>query len=297
VVILAVFWLVTTSAADVKLPPVFSDHAVLQRDQAVPVWGTAEPAEQVTVTLGDQSRTATADGGGRWSVKLDPMKAGGPYEVKVQGQKNAVQFRDVLVGEVWVGSGQSNMAGGVGGYAKNDEVLAKLAAAAYPQLRLKKSGGQAWQEATPENNGGFSAILFAFGARLHEELDVPVGLMVGAVGGTPSGYWLSEEAYQSDAACQEVVEKFAQTFSLEQAQKGYEQALAKWEKDVEAAKQRGETRLPRKPDLPLKPGECRGKVGNLYEAHIRPYIRTESAACSGTRGKAARPFKASTSTP
>ena len=269
---LALLFLAATAAADVKLPGVFGDHMVLQREMPVPVWGTAEPGEEVTITLGDQTKTVTAGSDGKWSVKLDAMKAGGPYKLKVQGKNNAVHFADVLVGEVWVGSGQSNMAGGVGGYAKNDEVLAKLAAATYPKLRLKKGRGPGWQEATPENNRQFSALLFAFGVRLHEQLDVPVGLMVGAVGGTPSGYWLSQEAYDADPACKEVVRESAKTFSIEQAQKSYQQALAKWEKNVAAAKKRGEKRLPRKPGPVLKPGECRGKLGHLYEAHIRPYI-------------------------
>jgi sialate O-acetylesterase len=117
-----------------------------------------------------------------------------------------------------------------------------------------------------------SAILFAFGVRLQQDLDVPVGIMVGAVGGTPSGYWLSEAAYESDAACKEVVQKALAKFSPEQAQQNYEAAVAKWEKDVEALKAKGATKLPGKPAPPVKPGESRGKIGNLYQAHIRPYI-------------------------
>ena len=226
----------------------------------------------MTVTLCDQTRTATTGSDGKWSVKLDAMTAGGPYTLKVQGKDKTVQFADVLVGEVWVGSGQSNMAGGVGGYAKNDEVLAKLVAGTYPKLRLKKGRGPGWQQATPENNRSFSALLFAFGVRLHQDLDVPVGLIVGAVGGTPSGYWLSQEAYDADPACKQVVKEFAKTFSIEPAEKSYQQALAKWEKDVAAAKKRGDKRLPRRPGPVLKPGECRGKLGHLYEAHIRPFI-------------------------
>lgn len=270
--ILILFCLVAVATAEVKLPGVFGDHMVLQREMPVPIWGTADPEEQVTVTLADQSKTATADNTGKWAVKLDAIKAGGPLELKVQGKASTVKFSDVLVGEVWVGSGQSNMAGGVAGYTKGDEVLEKWAAATYPKLRLKKRGGQGWQEATPQNNSGFSALLFAFGVPLQQELDVPVGLMVGAVGGTPSGYWLSQEAYESDAACKEAVQTFAATYSFEKAQKAYEDAMTKWEKDVTAAKQKGEKRLPRKPDPALKPGECKGKVGHLYEAHIRPFI-------------------------
>ena len=108
--------------------------------------------------------------------------------------------------------------------------------------------------------------------RLHQDLDVPVGLIVGAVGGTPSGYWLSQEAYDADPACKQVVKEFAKTFSIEPAEKSYQQALAKWEKDVAAAKKRETSGCRVGPAPSLKPGECRGKLGHLYEAHIRPFI-------------------------
>ncbi|MBE3109509.1 MAG: sialate O-acetylesterase [Acidobacteria bacterium] len=243
---------------------------VLQRDMPVPVWGSAAPGEKVTVKFRDQEKTAVADNDGKWLVKLDPLKAGGPDKLTVAAA-NTVTLDDVLVGEVWVGSGQSNMAGGVSGYVGKDPVLAKLSAGApYPNLRFARAKG-GWQEATPENVNGFSALLFGFGVRLHQELQVPVGLALGAVGGTPSGYWLSEEAYAADAACKEVVQKFAATYSFEAAQKKYEQNLAKWEKEAAEAKQAGKP-TPRKPAAPVKAGKGQGKIGNLYEAHIRPFI-------------------------
>jgi len=100
------------AAADVKLPPVLSSHMVLQRDLAVPIWGTAAPNEKVTVKFRDQEKTATADATGKWAVKLDALKAGGPDKLTVSGT-NTLTLDDVLVGEVWVGSGQSNMQGSV----------------------------------------------------------------------------------------------------------------------------------------------------------------------------------------
>jgi len=252
--------------AEVKLPPVISSHMVLQRDIAVPIWGTAAPNEKVTVKFRDQQKVATADAAGKWLVKLDPLKAGGPDTLTVNG----VALDDVLVGEVWVGSGQSNMQGGAGNYAKNDPVLAAaVAAVPYPKIRLARAK-TSWAVADEKSLPGFSALLFSFGLRLQKELDVPVGLMLGAVGGTPSGYWLSEEAYANSAACKEVAAKAATAYSPEKAQKAYEQQLAKWETVVAAAKAKGETKLPRKPVTPVKPGECTGRLGNLYEAHIRP---------------------------
>lgn len=182
----------TASLAEVKVPPVFSDHMVLQRDLAAPVWGTAEAGEEVAVSIADQSHATKADAKGNWSVKLKPLKAGGPHVLSIKGS-NTVELKNVLVGDVWIGSGQSNMAGGVGGYAKNDEVLAKLAAGTYPQLRLCRGRGGSWQQSSPQTNRGFSALLFSFGQRLQKDIDVPVGLILGAVGGTPSGRWLTDE--------------------------------------------------------------------------------------------------------
>ena len=107
-------------AADVKLPPVLSSHMVLQRDMAVPIWGSAAPGEKVTVKFRAQEKTTEADQSGKWSVKLDALKAGGPDKLIVSGA-NTIALDDVLVGEVWVGSGQSNMQGSTAGYAKGDE--------------------------------------------------------------------------------------------------------------------------------------------------------------------------------
>ena len=262
------------AGADVKLPPVISSHMVLQRDLAVPIWGSAAPGEKVIVKFRTQEKTATADDKGKWTVKLDALTAGGPDAMTIAGA-NTLTLEDVLVGEVWVGSGQSNMAGGVNGYKGGDPALAKLAEGTYPKLRLLRGGG--WQVADPANIGGFSAIHFAFGQALQQQLDVPVGLLVGAVGGTPSGFWLSEAAYAADAPCKAAVAKAQETFDpaaeakkLEAAMKVYEDALAKWNALTPDA-QKGK-RAPQKPGPTPKPGECRGKIGNLYEAHIRPFV-------------------------
>ncbi len=202
---LAVVTLVSPLRAGVELSKVFTPHMVLQRGMTVPVYGTAAPGEKVSVKFRGQSKSAAADQEGKWLVKLDAMEAGG-QDVLTIGDR---QIEDVLVGEVWIGSGQSNMDMPVSAYAGGDPVLAEAAKATYPKIRLMKKGANdPWQEATPENIAGFSALLFSFGFPLQKELDVPVGLMVGAVGGTPSGFWLSEEMYRSDAACAAAVKKF-----------------------------------------------------------------------------------------
>lgn len=262
--------------AEVKLSKLFTPHMVLQRNMAVPVYGTAMPGEQVTVKFRDQTKSITADKDGKWAVKLDPLKAGGPEVMTINDKK----IDDVLVGEVWLGSGQSNMAGGVRSYATNDPVLAENAKGTYPKLRLLTGTG--WAVADPTTIANFSAIHFSFGLQLQKDLDTPVGLMVGAVGGTPSGHWLSEEMYRTDAACTEAVKKFASTYNYDAEVAKYNEAKAKYEKDLaaykpleEAAKKAGEKppAAPRAPQPPAHAGEAStGKIGVLFEAHIRPLV-------------------------
>lgn len=266
--------------AEVKLSKVFTPHMVLQRGMTVPVWGTAAPGEKVTVSFAGQNKTATADDKGAWSVKLGALKASAePRTLTIGSQK----IDDVLVGDVWIGSGQSNMDMVVSSYTQNDPVLDAAAKQSYPQLRLlRKEGNAVWEQATPETNPKFSALLFSFGFPLQKELGVPVGLMVGAVGGTPSGFWLSEEMYRSDAASAAAVKAFAPTYKYDELVTKYavdkakwDEELAKWKPLAEAAKKEGKAPPPMaRPPQPVgKAGETNtGKVGQLFEAYIRPYV-------------------------
>jgi sialate O-acetylesterase len=265
--------------AEVKLSKVFTPHMVLQREMAVPIWGAAAPGETVTVKFRNQMKTVVADKDGKWSVKLDALKPGGPDVLTIGDKK----IDDVLVGDVWVGSGQSNMDMSVPLYTANDPVLAANANAAYPKLRLlKKGANDVWQESTPENNAGFSALLFSFGLPLQKEIGVPVGLMVGAVGGTPSGFWLSEEMYRSDAACAEEVKKFAPTYKYDELLAKYNVDKAKYDEDVKVWKPLADAAKaenkpvppgPRAPQPVGKAGEANsGKIGQLFETFIRPYV-------------------------
>ena len=155
---------VTSVHAEVKLPPVFSDHMVLQRDSAVPVWGTASPGEKVTVTFGGKSRSAVTGPDGKWSVDIGPLATNSTPATltvssndpnsKIKNQK----FEDVLVGEVWVGSGQSNMEQTVRGYIKNDPVLAAAAESSYPQLRLVIGARGGWAVSGSASNSNFFDI-------------------------------------------------------------------------------------------------------------------------------------------
>lgn len=180
------------SHAAPQLPAVFSHHMVVQRDTFVPVWGKAEAGEKITVTLGDQRNEATADAKGHWLCTLPPSKAGGPLTLSVVG-KTTLQIRDVLVGEVWLCAGASNMAFDV---QRASDAEKEIAAAKLPQLRLydasePKSG---WQPCTPDAVAGFSAAAYFFGRTLHQRLGVPVGLIQSTEPRSPIEAWMSRDA-------------------------------------------------------------------------------------------------------
>ncbi len=189
--------------ADVKLPEVISNNMVLQKDIPLPIWGWADAGEEVSVTLGESSAKATADGAGKWKVTLPAIKtAGGPHEMTVKG-KNEIKVTNILVGEVWAGSGQSNMQWAV---QQSTNGAQEVAAANFPKIRLfmiplVPSGTPAehvqaqWVECSPQTVGGSSAVLFFFGREIHQKLDMPVGLITTAWGGTRIEPWIPPQGY------------------------------------------------------------------------------------------------------
>lgn len=266
-------------AATLQPASLFSDHMVLQRDVSVPIWGTADPGTTITVAFAGRAATAKTDEDGAWRVQLEPLAAcDEPRSLIIQSDEGQqkITVKNVLVGDVWVGSGQSNMAGRVASYAKNDETLAELVAdAPFPHIRLMLGGPKpTWSEATAESVPKFSAILFAFGQRLQSELDVPVGLILGAVGGTPSGSWIPPETYANSDKCKAAVAQFARTWDRQTAERQYNAKLAVWEKRTAEAKAQGKRVRGRKPMPPKDPGESSrgGKIGGLYERYIAPAV-------------------------
>jgi sialate O-acetylesterase len=192
--------------AAVKLPAVIGDNMVLQRGQPAPIWGWADKGEEVAVAVAGQTLTAKAGDDGRWKVTLKKLDVGQPLEMTVKGSSgSAVTVKNILVGEVWVGSGQSNMEMGVGS-SKN--AAQEIAAAKYPNIRLftvaKKKAAEPqtdcagqWIQCSPSTVSGFSAAAYYFGRQLHQELNIPVGLIHTSWGGSGAGYWVSRKTLTS----------------------------------------------------------------------------------------------------
>jgi len=193
--------------ANVKIPVVFGDHMVLQRDMKVPVWGWADPGEEVTVTFGDKTAKTAADSSGNWRVDLDPMGVNEtPQTLTVTG-KNTIKFEDVLVGDVWLCSGQSNMALGLSEVHNAAEILPTVND---PELRFftvetsdtaiepQKDTRGSWRLATPENASRFSGTAYFFIREIRKDLKIPIGLIHVDHGGTGAQTWLSVEAIQKN---------------------------------------------------------------------------------------------------
>lgn len=227
---------------------------VLQRQQKLPVWGSAEPGEKVTVKLAGQGRDALAGANGRWVVKLDELQAGGPHEMTIAG-KNTIVLKDVLVGEVWLCSGQSNMVMKLAEAAGGSAAAAK---ANHPKIRLftvpdtaatKGSGWTAdWQPCTPETAAKFSATAYYFGRDLHAAIDCPLGLIVSAVNGSKADEWTSREGFAANPKTKGVLDRYKQ-----------------WLIDVENSK---------KPGAARKPGRFRAPPATLFDpmmAPLQPY--------------------------
>jgi sialate O-acetylesterase len=187
--------------AEVKPNPLFTDGAVLQRGQAVPVWGTASDGEKVRVEFGGQNAETTAKDG-KWRVDLKPLEAGGPFTMKISGE-NTVTVNNLMVGEVWVCSGQSNMEWR---FKNTDTADAERPKAKFPKLRMftvtKKTSPVplaeavgSWVECSPETVDGFSAVGYFFARDLHEKLGVPVGMIHTSWGGTSAQAWTSPEGF------------------------------------------------------------------------------------------------------
>lgn len=265
--------------AAVKVPALFSDHMVLQSGKPVAVWGTADAGEKVTVTIGAQEKAVTAGQDGAWNVKLDALSASSePLTLRI----NTLTIKDVLVGEVWLGSGQSNMAMTVKG-AK--DVDASKAAASLPQVRVftegsgaagtPQSGGKgSWIVCSPDTVERFSATAYFFGRSLHEELKTPVGLIISAVGGTPIESWIDASAQKAHPGLKGFFEAMAAAdakFDEAKVKAAYDKQLEAWTQAVKTAKAARKP-VPQKPRDPIETRNRKGNVGGLFNGKIAPLI-------------------------
>jgi len=237
--------------ADVRLPALFTNHMVLQQGQKNRVWGWADAGEDVIVTIGGQRQTAKANDKGKWQVTLDALPTGGPLTLSITG-KNKLAIEDVLVGEVWICSGQSNMQWAVG--QSNDADL-ESRTAKFPKIRLisvPQVGTQEpqedfkgeWKVCTPETVKDFSAVGYFFGRQLHETLDVPIGLIDDAWGGSACEAWVRRDLLEKD--------------------ENYRPLIARWEQ------------IERNPDAAKKakgnPLGGNARPGNIYNGVLKPTI-------------------------
>lgn len=202
----------SSARADVRLPKILSSHMVLQRDRPTHFWGWADPGESVTVSLDGQSATAAADTLGKWSLYLPAHAAGGPFTVTVKGS-NTLSVDDVMVGDVWFASGQSNMEMPLKGFnaAPITNSATEIQGANQPKLRLlriqKKTSHfplsdyeDTWTACTPETAADFSAAAYFFGREISEKQNVTVGLIDSTWGGTPAEAWTSFQGLTADAS-------------------------------------------------------------------------------------------------
>lgn len=237
VLLLLMFALAGSVRAEVRLPAIISDNMVVQRGVKVRIWGNADPREKVTVIFEKTSLHTVGDTNGRWEVWLPPLKAGGPFELKIKGA-NVLTVKNILVGEVWLCSGQSNMEWPLVNTLDGAEAVKE---ANYPQIRLFTAAKQTsaspltdlegrWVVTTPDEAAHFSAVGYFFGRELHQQLQVPVGLIDSSWGGTPAEAWTSYEALVSVPALRPILDRYRSSLNaLPITKETYVRALAQWE--------------------------------------------------------------------
>lgn len=226
-----------------ELAPPFSDHMVLQRGMPVPIWGWAKPGETVTVDIAGRNASAHADTEGRWQAVLEALPTGGPYEMTIKGPGKIV-LSNILVGEVWLASGQSNMEWPLAWSEDADQAVAQ---ANWPGIRLLKIPHQSspkprtfaetsgWVECSSETAGNYSAVAYYFGRHLHRELGVPIGLIDNSWGGSSMEAWTPLDVLKAPPAFEEALQQFedwAVQLNDLNLQKEHKRALALWKEQT-----------------------------------------------------------------
>jgi sialate O-acetylesterase len=281
------------ASANVTLPALLADHMVVQRGLPVHVWGMAAPHESITVTFRGETKSSIADDLGRWSVSLSPGEAGGPFQISILAT-NTITLNDILVGDVWVASGQSNMEFPMTGLNKAQE---EIAAANFPKIRLfhvkhktadyplENVEAKGWTACAPETVADSSAVAYFFARNLQQKLGVPIGLIESFLGGTPAESWTSLHALSADASLMPVFAARAKQLAAEstnelkqqQQDRAFQQAVAQ----AQAAGAPIPTR-PWHPDLAWAPGALyNGMIAPLTPFAIRGVIWYQGESNSG----------------
>jgi sialate O-acetylesterase len=291
ILLLTLFSFAAVVRGDVVLAPLFTDNAVLQRGKPIPVWGAADPGEEVSVTLGDDTVTTQANTDGRWSVRLKSREATSvPASLAVSG-KNRIVLQNILIGEVWLAAGQSNMAFVL---SRGQNAAHEIASADYPLIRHfsvphlisskplsigengawpgNKSGKSAWMVATPANAGNFSAVGYFFARELVKELNIPIGIITCARGDTGIESWLDPMQLEADGTTKAIQEQHAkQVTDMPGLKQKYQDELAAWTQEQAAAKAKGGSFTKPKPRAPWPVGSHRLPFGH-FNAMIHPTI-------------------------
>src|ERR1043165_205079 len=294
VLTIALFLFSSLVWADVKLPAIISDNMALQQNMCVPIWGWADPGEAVTVCICNQTKSVCTCTDGKWIVKLSPMAAGGPHEMTGRGS-NTIIIKNVLIGEVWVCSGQSNMEWVVNNslYANAEKEAAK-----HPSIRLftvKKNVQDnpvsdctgKWVECSPASVGDFSAVGYFFGRTLYYHSQVPIGLIHTSWGGTPAEAWTTRATLEADPDLKPIMDRYAKAkaddtqFNWDKKMAEYKRAqdtythdtLVKWNAAVEKAKAENKAPPPR-PNGPRAPQHAlnANSPASLYNGMIAPIV-------------------------
>lgn len=282
----------TLAYADVRLPAILSDHMVLQAGKPATLWGWADPGEKVSAQLGDKKADATATADGKWSLKIALPNHEGPHQLQIQG-KNTLTVTDILVGEVWLCSGQSNMEWPV---SRALEPEKESAAANFSKIRHFKVANTishtpkddvkgSWVVCSPETVPNFSAVGYFFGRELHQQLNqVPVGLLGSNWGGTVAEAWTSKPALEAIPALKPMLERYEKDdaaydaekakANFERAKEAHAKALETWNKQVADAKQAGTPPppQPRAPQLQTRVSSGPNFPANLYNGMIAPLL-------------------------
>jgi len=214
--LLSLFVLLMPLRAEPALPHLFSDHMVIQRETEIRIWGRADPGENISVSIGNETGQTIAEANGGWNVILPAMRAGGPFTLMVQGKKTII-FRDVMLGEVWVASGQSNMTYALSGATGGEKETLQ---ATYPGVRFftvpKKIAvapqsdtlAAVWEVCSPETAKNFSAVSYFFARDLHKDLGVPIGIILSSWPGSAGEEWTDPESLRREPGLKPIVERW-----------------------------------------------------------------------------------------